>query len=292
MSSCLNYLLLLSIITLLSCSKTEVDEIEEIVEEEISIVRKNPKKGFCITTKKDQWDAKIIALNASWHYSWNYEMKPQEPEGVDFVPMIWGAWADTAKVLEKLDHIKGLKEAGKINYMLGFNEPDKAEQANMSVETALAYWPKLEALDIPLGSPACANPTGEWMQTFMEEAGKRNFRIDFVCVHWYGGISTNNFLARLEEIYNLYNKPIWITEFAPADWSASSAAESKHTISEILQFAKEVLPALDHVEYVQRYAWYSANQTSGPLGNAALFDSSGRLTTLGKFYAEFEGKIN
>ena len=285
-------LVLLSVFTLYSCSKSEVEEVAETIDEDQSIVGKNPKKGFCITTKKDGWDAKIVALNASWHYSWNYEMKPEEPEGVEFVPMIWGAWADTAKVLEKLDHISELRHAEKISYMLGFNEPDKAEQANMSVETAVAYWPKLETLGIPLGSPACANPTGDWMKNFMEEAAKRNLRIDFVCVHWYGGINADNFLARLEEIHNLYDKPIWITEFAPADWSASSPSESRHTKSEILQFAKKVLPALDDVDYVQRYAWFSAKETSGPLGNAALFDSSGQLTALGKFYAQFEGEIN
>jgi len=66
----------------------------------------------------------------------------------------------------------------------------------------------------------------------------------------------------------------------------------KYSKSDILNFMKEVLPALDNLEYVQRYAWFSASETSGPLGNAALFDGSGKLTTLGKFYSTFEGKIN
>jgi hypothetical protein len=204
--------------------------------------------------------------------------------------MIWGAWADTAKVQEKIDYIKNLKVEGKVKYMLGFNEPDKADQANMSVELALAYWPKLEMVGLPLGSPACANPTGEWMQSFMEEAKKRNYRIDFVCVHWYGGVSVSGFLSRLQEIHELYNKPIWITEFAPADWGASSPAESKHTKAEILSFMKGALTALDDVQYVHRYSWFSANETSGPLGNAALFDGSNKRTTLGEFYSTFEGK--
>ena len=280
---------LLIIFFILSCSKT--DPIEPINEEEESI-QKNPKKGFCITTSKALWYKKIEDLNASWHYSWNFEMLTQEPDSVEFVPMIWGAWSDTTKVLEKLDYIINLKEEGKVKYMLGFNEPDKADQANMSVETAIAYWPKLESVGLPLGSPACANPTGEWMQTFMEEAENRGFRVDFVCVHWYGGISVSGFLNRLQEIYNLYNKPIWITEFAPADWGASSPETSKHTKAEILQFAKDALPALDNVDYVHRYAWFSASETHGPLGNAALFDSSNKLTTVGEFYSTFEGKIN
>ena len=40
--------------------------------------------------------------------------------------------------------------------LLGFNEPDLAEQANMTVEKALELWPRLEATGMRLGSPAVA----------------------------------------------------------------------------------------------------------------------------------------
>ncbi len=279
------------IILLFGCAKTE-PEPETQSQDNITVIRKNPKKGACITTKNTGWNTKIKNLNASWHYSWGAELNNLEPESVEFVPMIWGAWSDTAAVQQKLDNILALKNQGKVKYLLGFNEPDHTDQANMSVESALAYWPKLEAIGLPLGSPAAANPTGDWLKSFMLEAGKRNFRIDFIGVHWYGGISVSGFLARLKEIHDLYNRPIWITEFAPADWNATSPATSKYTKLEILTFMKEVLPALDNLNYVQRYAWFSASETSGPLGNAALFNSSGQLTTLGKFYSDFEGKID
>jgi hypothetical protein len=291
MKNNIKYLVLIMIPFMIGCTRIQ-SEAETQPQDNNSVIRKNPRKGACITTKNTGWDTKIKNLNASWHYSWGAELNSLEPENVEFVPMIWGAWSDTAAVQQKLDHILALKNQGKVKYLLGFNEPDHTDQANMSVETALAYWPKLEKVGIPLGSPAAANPTGEWMKSFMLEAGKRNLRIDFVCVHWYGGISASAFLARLKEIHDLYNRPIWITEFAPADWNATSVVTSKYSKSDILNFMKEVLPALDNLEYVQRYAWFSASETSGPLGNAALFDGSGKLTTLGKFYSTFEGKIN
>lgn len=282
------FVLTLSVI-LISCS---LSDNEDNINQEEKYIQKNPKKGVCITTKNTLWNRKIMDLNASWHYSWNSERDALEPDNVEFVPMIWGAWSDTLKVQEKLDDIKKLKSLGKALHMLGFNEPDKSDQANMSVETALAYWPKLETVGLPLGSPACANPTGDWMKSFMAEAAKRNYRIDFVCVHWYGGISVSSFINRLNEIHDLYKKPIWITEFAPADWDAKTPAESKHTKAEILNFMKEALPALDKLEYIQRYAWFSANETHGPLGNAALFDKMGGITALGVYYSKFEGKVN
>jgi hypothetical protein len=289
MKNCIKYIVLITIILMVGCAKADT-QIQP--DDNVRAIRKNPKKGACLTTAETGWDTKIKALNASWHYSWGAELNILEPESVEFVPMIWGAWSDTVKIQQKLDNILVLKNQKKTKYLLGFNEPDQAKQANMSVETALAYWPKLAAIGLPLGSPAAANPTGDWMKSFMLEAGKRNFRIDFVCVHWYGGLSVSGFLSRLKEIHDLYNRPIWITEFAPADWNATSVATSKYSKSDILTFMKEALPALDNLDYVQRYAWFSASETSAPLGNAALFDSSGKLTTLGNFYSNFEGKTN
>lgn len=280
-----------AIVIFAACSKTESQE-KPIENEPVILIKPNPKKGACITTKNNGWNLKVKSLNTSWHYSWGDELNTLEPESVEFVPMIWGAWADTAKVQQKLDNILTYKNQGKVKYLLGFNEPDNADQGNMTVESAIKYWPKLEKIGLPLGSPACVNPTGDWMKSFMLEAGKRNLRVDFICVHWYGGASASSFLSRLKEVHDLYNRPIWITEFAPADWSATSPEKSKFTKLQILNFMTEVLPALDNLDYLQRYSWFSASETSGPLGNAALFTSSGQLTTLGKFYADFEGKIN
>ena len=287
MKNKVKYLILLVIIQIVGCAKADTKNQSN---DSVIVIRKNPKKGACITTKNTGWNTKIKELNTSWHYSWGAELNILEPEGVEFVPMIWGAGSDTVAVQQKLNGILALKNQKVAKYLLGFNEPDHTDQSNMSVEAAIAYWPKLAALGVPLGSPAPANPSGAWMQSFMQEAGNRNFRIDFICVHWYGGTSVSSFLARLKEIHELYNRPIWITEFAPADWNAKSPETSKYTKAEILIFMQEVLPALDQLDYIQRYSWYSASETSGPLGNAALFDGSGQLTALGKFYAAFEGK--
>lgn len=248
---------------------------------------RNPKKGLGVTTGKPYWKTKVKNLNVSWHYSWGNTLPMQEPEGVEFVPMIWGANRNAVKFQENIDRVIALKTNGVAKYLLGFNEPDGIEQSNITVERAVENWPKLEALDLPLGSPAPVNTENEWMTSFMSEAKTNNLRIDFVCMHWYGGLNVDSFLAKIEKTYELYGKPIWITEFAPADWNATSPENSKHTKAEILSFMKEVLPQLDKLSYVHRYAWYSAKITSGPLGNAALYDDQGNLTTLGKYYRDY-----
>ena len=51
---------------------------------------------------------------------------------------------------------------------------------------------------------------------------------------------------------------------------------------------RNVLPALERLDYVGRYAWFSAKTTNRALGRSALFDENNRLTTLGRHYASFQ----
>lgn len=246
------------------------------------------KKGAAFTTIGSQWSFKVSALKAHWHYSWGIELSEYEPDNIDFVPMQWGKWGPTPEQLAKL---ADLKAEGKIRYLLGFNEPDGASQANMTVQEAIDKWPLLESVGLPLGSPGCVNPTGDWMKEFMQKAGELGLRVDFVAVHWYGGTSASSFLSKLEEVYNLYGKPIWITEFAPADWNATTPQENRHSPEAVLSFMQTVLPQLEELSYVKRYAWFSFEQNSAPGTSSALFDKDGNLTTLGEYYANFKPNI-
>ncbi len=246
------------------------------------------KKGFGKTIRGSNWSFMVSDLKVHWHYSWGSTLSEYEPVNVDFVPMIWGYnGIDQEKVAE----LKTLKDEGKLRYLLGFNEPDKTDQANMTVAQAIEKWPLLEEVGVPLGSPAPANPTGDWLQEFMQRAENEGLRVDFVCVHWYGGINAQAFLNRLQEIYDLYNKPIWITEFAPADWDATTPAENRHSTAEVLNFMETVLPELEELSYVDRYAWFSFSQNSAAGTSSALFDAAGNLTELGAYYANFEPNI-
>ena len=52
-----------------------------------------------------------------------------------------------------------------------------------------------------------------------------------------------------------------------------------------------VLPQLEELSYIKRYAWFSFGQQSAAGTSSALFDSGGNLTTLGEFYASFKPNI-
>ena len=263
------------------------DLIQDTISEDTTKGEPHHKKGFGIVTKSDDWSQKIAKLNVAWHYSWGHELKNDEPDSVEFVPMIWGAWSDTAAIVSKIEQVIQYKEEGKAKYLLGFNEPDNKDQSNMPVERAIAYWPKLMEAGLPLGSPGCVHADREWMIEFMEEIDRKNYRVDFVCVHWYGGANAQSIINHLKKVHELYNKPIWITEFAPADWNASTAEASNVTKAKAANFMKEILPELDKLDFVHRYAWFSAKTSSPALGNAALFYSNGNLTPLGKYYRDY-----
>jgi hypothetical protein len=89
--------------------------------------------------------------------------------------------------------------------------------------------------------------------------------------------------------YMLYgsDRPLLITEFAIADWDATTLEENRHSANEVLAFMKDVLPWMEEPEqdWIAGYSWFSFDASS-PVGtSSALFDDDGALTTLGRYYA-------
>lgn len=240
------------------------------------------KQGLCIARKTPEWPEKLKALRCGWFYNWGPNRPAETPRDVAFRPMIWGYWGQDEKIAEAG---KRAKAAG-IKELLGFNEPDQPNQSNMSVEKALHAWPVLEETGLRLGSPGCVHPDREWMTTFMERAKKRGRRVDFVCVHSYGGTSVEALVKRLQEVHRMFGKPIWITEFAVGDWEAKSPEQNRHKPGAVLKFMEKALPALEKLDFVERYAWFPAGRDNRHLGTSALFDEAGALTRLGECYRD------
>lgn len=260
------------------CQDNVIGDFEPISQEtdEIGL----DKKGAAFSNKKSAWSYKTSDIGAHWMYSWGNTLQEEIPDNVEFVPMFWGKGSVTD---ENLDRIKQLVAEGKVKYVLGFNEPDGAEQANMTVDEAIALWPRLEEIGVPLISPATVNPTNVWMTEFMDKAVANGLRIDYVGVHHYGGNNVLGFINKLKETYEAYDRPIWITEFAVADWSAATPENNKYSEEEVLAFMQQVLPALDDIDWVHRYSWFDGS--NGPLFTSRLFDEDDNITPLGEFYA-------
>lgn len=247
------------------------------------------KKGACLVTGREfekDWQQRVAALKVDWHYSWAAERPTDYPHDIEFVPMIW-SW-NTSKEQhndKRLSSITRQGRSGTVSHLLGFNEPDSKEQANLSVEAALAAWPRLEKTGLRLGSPAPVHADGEWLQTFMKQATAKSYRVDFICVHWYGGPNARSLIQKLKKIHQMYRKPIWLTEFCPADWGANKKGKNAHSPKQVKEFMLEVLPMLDELDFVERYAWFSCHDDNLALHTSQLIKDDGTLTELGKVYA-------
>lgn len=281
-------MLFTAFIFMISCEENEMGGFEaENLGEEPPITAEN-KKGSAYSYNSEKWSHKTSDSKGYWFYHWGNTPREEIPEGVEYVPMFWGKGSVND---DNLNNVQQLIAEGRVNYVLGFNEPDGLNQANMTVDEAVERWDELESLNVPLGSPATVNPTNDWMQEFMQRAEAENLRIDFVTVHSYGNANPARFINKIKETYDLYGKPIWITEFAVADWSASSIDNNRFSVEQVIEFMKVVLPALDQIEYVHRYTWFDgANRP--PLATSALFDEDGNHTALGQFYANHRANNN
>jgi Glycosyl hydrolase catalytic core len=199
---------------------------------------------------------------------------------VQFVPMIWGAGAVTPSTLSQV------RREGR--YLLGFNEPDMTSQSNMTPAQALSLWPQLMATGMQLGSPAVAYDAatpGGWLEQFMSGAAARGYRVNFITLHWYGsdfatGPAVSQLQSYLQAVYARYHLPIWLTEFALANFGGSPATPAPQQQAAFLTAATAMLQRLS---YVQRYAWFGLEATPGD-GSMGLFGSGAVPTAVGRAF--------
>lgn len=163
------------------------------------------KRGVCQSTNTLDFGQKLVDLKANWYYTWGLDPS-NTVEGAEFVPMFWGASSVTK---DNCDKINKLYEEGRVFYVLGFNEPDLKEESNMSVSDALEKWEFLcQNLDsrIKLVSPAPSYPTRAWLDEFMAGVAQRGLRCDYVAVHMYAGIGTQNYQSVIRDVYNKFGQ--------------------------------------------------------------------------------------
>jgi Glycosyl hydrolase catalytic core len=223
----------------------------------------------------------LIKSGVTWYYTWGPDHQGiASPRGVSFVPMIWGSGSVTTATLRQVKH-EG-------SYLLGFNEPDNARQANMTVSQALKLWPRLMSTGMRLGSPAVATGAatrGGWLDRFMRGAAARHDRVNFITVHWYGGDfvtsrAVGELKSYLKAIHNRFHRPLWLTEFALIRFGAQTTFPSARQQAAFVTAATSMLRGLP---YVQRYAWFALPATSGD-GTAGLFHPGAVATRAGSAF--------
>jgi hypothetical protein len=248
-----------------------------------------PKKGVGTWSFTGEAQA-MTSVGATWFYTWGTTSSGNTvPSDVAFVPMIWGS-ADVTTA--NLDEVKT-----ESSVLLGFNEPDQSGQSNMTPAQALDLWPQLVATGMRLGSPAVsanAQMAGGWLDTFMSGAQSQGLRVDFICLHWYGGnfdptSAVSELESYVEQTHAKYNLPIWVTEFALTNFGATVTYPTE---TQMAEFASGAVDMLEDTSYVERYAWFAlppcdaTGSSSCAAGNTRpLALDGGTLTSVGVAYA-------
>jgi len=263
--------------------------LPDILANGISFIRVIPwnwisKKG--LGGDYEQYLMLTDSLDSWWHYDWGNS--DSSTFNSEYTPMSWGAGGandqadiDNYKSIDKATHVMGFNEADNCNGQSG-------QWDNLCIpDTAVILYRNLMKTGLRLVSPGCREEAwNDWLDTFNILAIQQNTRIDVIAVHWYdwGGNPTNTpnanpqgifnrFKNYLNNVHNLYNLPIWITEFN---------GNINRTAYVNLEFMKLALPYLDSISYIERYAWFSWDS------NCIFLDSSGNLTPIGTYYANHQ----
>ena len=187
-------------------------------------------------------------LDVDWLYNWSLDR--DSPLNWEYVPI------RQVRYWPPLD--QDWRTRGS-THLLGYNEPDRPDQANMSVADAISSWPDLLGTGLRVGSPAPSDGgRSSWLYPFMTQADADGLRVDFVPVHYYwcfnpadpNGAATQmyNFL---KATYDVVKRPLWITEWNNgANWTGCgdpTFAQQQATIAAMIDM-------LDNAPFVERYA--------------------------------------
>ena len=238
-----------------------------------------PKKGLA------GWDDQWPRFNINWGYNWGWGYGFSLPASTVYEPMQWGDWnVDNSTYA-------AWHATEKPIYVMGFNEPDGSGQANMTTDVAITRWPQLQAMNLPLVSPAPVSPFGGWLGDFYNKISANGYRVDFSAVHWYANPDATSLLNTLDSVYNTWGRAVWLTEFSTVDWGGTATWSEHDNYRFLAEFMWQVE---DHIG-IKRYALFSFSGTpsvnpwdgNGHRGDDFLADGY-TFTPYGELYAAWD----
>jgi autotransporter-associated beta strand protein len=216
-------------------------------------------------------------LNVLWWYDWNIDQNSSRD--LEYMAIRQNqSWPSLNQNWQSLG----------VNTLLGYNEPDQVNQANLTVSQAISSWGDLLATGLRVGSPATSDAGPDtWLIPFVQQAAAAALRVDFVCTHYYqahdptdpAGCASQMFNFLLN-IWNNTHRPIWVTEWNNGanwtdnnPWPVPTYAQQQACIA-----AMENM--LETTPFVERYALYNWVED-----NRSLVTSTNTVTLAGTVYS-------
>ena len=257
----------------------------------VDVMPKSAKRGVAFSFTQVT-DLPLMSPYISWDYNWGNTPSNDaamwfDANEMDFCPMCWNGNYNA-------DAIRAFVAAHpNTKYLLGFNEPNLTDQANMTPSKAAELWPPVVALakelNLKLVSPAMnygtlagySDPI-KWLDEFFAQPNVDINDIYAISIHCY--MSSASAVQGYVEKFEKYNKPIWMTEFCAWDPVPGSVTTQMDYMCAVLNY-------LEANPKVERYAWFiprSGNKVdSPPYMQLLTHDYPADLTDLGKMYCWF-----
>ena len=272
------------------------------------VIRTPPvdKRGVSYSFEQEntpEEDMALLAPAVKWFYNWYIIPKPDVEQAakkheVAFYPMVWNSWNFEGHLSEYLVNNPDCE------YILGYNEPNLTDQANMTPAKAALTWPTLvrvaKKYGLKIVSPAMNFGTLRnywvpwvWLNEFFGidyvnddgvEIKNRGYNgvslddIDAIAIHCY--MSHAGAIKWFIGMFKSYNKPIWMTEFC--SWEGTNSLEWQMEVMSESVIYMELDPA------VEKYAWFipksSELETALPMNKLLTRTNPPQLTPLGYVY--------
>ncbi len=240
----------------------------------------SPKRGMAYGYHSVA-DLNVVKPGISWWYNWSSTPDAAiasyySSVGAEFVPMLWNNTYTVANAIAQIP--AGTK------YLLAFNEPNFTVESNMTPAQAVAAWPKVEqvaaakGLEIVSAAPAycgggvCVTGYTDpvvWHNEFF--ALCPTCKVDYIAFHNYE--PTTGGLLALTNNLKVYDRPVWVTEFAYWDPAASQAAK--------ISYLQTAVAAFEDDPDIYRYSWFAGRNANT---SVSILGADGVLTPLGSAY--------
>ncbi len=197
----------------------------------------------------------VPVLGGKWRYNWNPQLVDcsayEWDSAVDAIPMIWGK-----------SHMGMAISPGSV-YLLGFNEPDLVNQANITPTLAAQLWRQVD-VDYPerlLVSPAVMDLDWlrYWRVMYFGMYGEYP-RLSAIAVHVYTNTvqAAKNIVLEAEVLAKEWNiSQVWITEYAflPCDYWNQGINYGVGNMENAVNMGREFTLWLQQRGH--RYAWFT-----------------------------------
>lgn len=273
----------------------EIPELQKELKGRVGFIRVFPWNK---TTKKGwagyDWTENTM-MNTTWNYGWDCNGGVNN-EDFEYVAMHHHENWPT------MDEVASLNNC---NTVLGNNEPDNAgdpsqgpldfaimEEVLFGKDGLTGNWHNIYKSGLRVGSPAMAgNPRDVYLSTFMDLCKKYNYRIDFIAVHRYWVAGGGDYDWDMNETWNKYHLPMWLTEWNyGAEWTSWPGPNWDLTEeNQIIERngVADIVTALEANPRVERYSFF--NHMISQCRHLVVWGDQGAWATkAGEWYAKLK----